>query len=185
MITDLKPGYHELIKDELNIEHQGCKIHFKKALNRKIRKELNKIKNKIQGSILFEKPEINNTQLEEEINKIMEPIKEKYWSYKDEVMKAFDIDDYKESSQYIHELRKKAEKYPKAICNYLNINFFNIYRSLILYKHWDYKGKIPSNNNLCESKIGWCASKSEKRKFRTDLGFFNHAIARIKYSGNI
>ena len=58
MITDLKPGYHELIKDELNIEHQGCKIHFKKALNRKIRKELNKIKNKIQGSILFEKPEI-------------------------------------------------------------------------------------------------------------------------------
>ena len=45
-------------------------------------------------------------------------------------MKAFDIDDYKESSQYIHELRKKAENYLKAICNYLNINFFNIYCSL-------------------------------------------------------
>ena len=185
MITDLKPGYHELIKDELDIEHQGCKIHFKKALIRKIRKELNKIKNKIEGSILFENPEINNTQLEDEIDKIMEPIEEQYWSYKDEVMKAFDIDDFKESSNYIHKLRKKAESYPEAICKYLTNNFFNIYRSLILYKHWDYKGKIPSNNNLSESKIGWCASKSEKRKFRTDLGFFNHAISRIKYSGNI
>ena len=75
---------------------------------------------------LFENQEINNTQLEDEIDKIMEPIEEQYWSYKDEVMKAFDIDDFKESSNYIHKLRKKAESYPEAICKYLTNNFFNI-----------------------------------------------------------
>ena len=185
IITDLKPGYHELIKNELGIDHQGCTIHFRKALNRKIRKELNKIKNKIQGMILLENPEINDTDLEKQIDEIMEPIKDEYWSYKDDVMEAFNKEDYDESSQYIQDLRKKAEKYPKAIRKYLTKYFFNTYQSLILYKHWTYKDKIPSNNNLSESKIGWCASKSEKRKYRTDLGFFNHIISRIKNSGNI
>ena len=185
IITDLKPGYHELIKNELGIDHQGCTIHFRKALNRKIRKELNKIKNKIQGMILLENPEINDTDLEKQIDEIMEPIKDEYWSYKDDVMEAFNKEDYDESSQYIQDLRKKAEKYPKAIRKYLTKYFFDTYQSLILYKHWTYKDKIPSNNNLSESKIGWCASKSEKRKYRTDLGFFNHIISRIKNSGNI
>ena len=48
MITDSKGGYHELIKNKLGIEHQECTSHFKKAVSRKIRKELNKIKNKIK-----------------------------------------------------------------------------------------------------------------------------------------
>ena len=67
----------------------------------------------------------------------MEPISEEYFSYKDDVIKALDFEEFNESSQYIHS-------------------------SLILYKHLDFKGKIPSNNNLSES-IGWCASKYEKR----------------------
>ena len=184
IITDLKPGYHELIKDEMGIDHQECLIHFRKALNKKIRKELNKIKNKIQGKILFENPKISDSKLEEQTAEIMEPIIDEYWSYKDNVMKTFDIQDYNETIQYIWDLRKEAQNYPKAICNYLTNNFFNVYRSLILYKHWDYKDIIPSNNNLSESKIGWCASKFEKRKYRTDLGFFNHVVSRIKYSGN-
>ena len=185
IITDLKPGYHELIKYEMKIEHQGCIIHFRKALNRKIKSELNKIENKIQGMILIEKPDITDSALEREIENIMEPIREKYWSYKEDVIKTFDFDDYDEASNYIQELRKKAKSYPKAIRKYLTDRFFNIYRSLILYMHWDYKDKIPSNNNLSESKIGWCASKSEKRKYRTELGFFNHVISRIKNLGKI
>ena len=67
----------------------------------------------------------------------------------------------------------------------LNFTGLDIYRSLILYKHRDYKGKIPSNNNLSESKIGYCASKSEKLKYRINLGFFNHILYRITFSGNI
>lgn len=185
IITDLKPGYHELIKNEMGIDHQGCVIHFRKALTRKIRRELNKIKNKIQGMILIENPEINDTDLEEHVNEIMKPIEEEYWSYKDDVMEAFNKADYDESSQYIQDLRKESENYPDAIRKYLIKYFFDIYQSLILYMHWNYKGKIPSNNNLSETKIGWCASKYEKRKYRTDLGFFNHAISRIKNSGNI
>lgn len=185
VITDLKPGYHELIKDEMKIEHQGCLIHFRKALNRKIKSELKKIENKIRGKILIETPDISDSALERQIEDIMEPIHEEYWSYKEDVMKTFDFDDYGEASNYIQDLRKKAKNYPKAIRTYLTDRFFNIYRSLILYMHWDYKGKIPSNNNLSESKIGWCASKYEKRKYRTNLGFFNHAISRIKNLGNI
>lgn len=185
ILSDFKTGYRELFKDDMGMEHQGCTIHFRKSLNRKIRKELNKIKNKIQGMILIENPEITDTALNDKLDEIMEPIREEYWSYKNDVMKAFDYEEYDESSQYIQDLRTKAKNFPKAICNYLTDHFFNIYRSLILYKHPDFKGKIPSNNNLSESKIGWCASKYEKRKYRTDLGFFNHVISRIINGGNI
>ena len=185
IITDLKPGYHELINDKMGIEHQECTIHFKKALNTKIRKELNKIKNKIQGSILLENKNIKESKLKNKLNDIMEPIIEKYWSYKDAVMKTFEFDDYEESSRYIENLRVESENYPEAIRNYLADAFFNKFHSLILFKHRDFKGKIPANNNLAESKIGWCSSKYEKRKFRTDLGFFNHVLSRIINHGNI
>ncbi len=63
IITDLKPWYRELIRDEMHIEHQECLIHFRKDLNRKIKKELRKIKNEIQGRILFENPDISDDEL--------------------------------------------------------------------------------------------------------------------------
>ena len=184
IVSDFKQGYRELFKDDMGIEHQGCLIHFRKSLNRKIRKELNKIKNRIQGTILIENPEITDSALENKLDEIMEPIREEYWSCKKDVMKSFDFEEFDESSCYIQDLRSKAKNFPKAMCKYLKDYFFNIYRNLILYKHPDFKGKIPSNNNLSESKIGWCASKYEKRKYRTDLGFFNHVVSRIINCGN-
>ena len=185
IISDLKSGYRELIVNKMKIEHQGCLIHFRKALNKKIRKELNKIKNRIEGEILLKDPDISESDLETQIKEIMKPIQKRYWNYKDEVMEAFNKETFEESSSYIQNLRKKVEGYPSAICKYLKKYFFDIYRTLILYKHDDYKDKISPTNNLSESKIGWCASKSEKRKYRTDLGFFNHILARIINRGNI
>ena len=183
MITDSKVGYHELIKDELKIEHQECLIHFKKSLNRKIKKEINKIKNKIKGSILFKNPNITDYALDSQTEELMEPIYDEYWSYKDKIMKSFDFDTFEESSDYIQSLRNEVKNWPEAICKYVTDQFLNIYRRFILYKHDDFKGKIPSNNNLSETKIGWGASKSEKRKYRTGLAFFNHLVSRIKYWG--
>lgn len=69
--------------------------------------------------ILIETPDISDSALERQIEDIMEPIREEYWSYKDDVMKTFDFDDYGEASDYIQNLRKKAKNYPKAIRKYL------------------------------------------------------------------
>ena len=49
--------------------------------------------------------------------------------------------------------------------------FFPIYRSLILYKHRDFKGKIPSTNNITENIIGGLATKFEKRKYPAPIGY--------------
>ena len=183
MITDSKVGYHELIKDELRIEHQECIIHFKKSLNRKIRKEINKIKNRIKGSILFDSPNISDYALDNQTEELMEPIYEEYGHYKDKILKTFDFDTFEESTQYIQSLRNEVKNWPEAICKYVTDQFLDIHRRFILYKHDDFKDKIPSNNNLSETKIGWGASKFEKRKYRTGLGFFNHLVSRIKYWG--
>ena len=52
----------------------------------------------------------------------------------------------------------------KRYANMLQTNFLDIHRRFILYKHDDFKDKILSNNNLSETKIGWSASKFEKKK---------------------
>lgn len=124
MITDSKVGYHELIKDELGIEHQECIIHFRKAFNRKIRKELNKIKNKIKGSILFENSDVSDYYLDSKTEELMEAIYEEYWSYKDIVMKSFDFDSFEESTEYVQSLRNEVKNWPKAICKYVTDQFF-------------------------------------------------------------
>lgn len=183
IITDLKPGYHKLIQNELKSNHQQCIIHFRKDLNKKIKAEIGKIKSTIKGLLLIENPDINDETLKKEIKNRMKPISNKYWYYKDDIMETFNKESYDESVAYINELKIKAEKYPESIRNYLHNVFFKNYRSFILYKYIDFKGKIPSNNNLSETKIGWCASKSEKKKYRTGLGFFNHVISRIKFWG--
>lgn len=185
MVTDLKPGYHELIYDELHIEHQQCKFHFKKAFSRKITKELNKIKNMKIGEILNSNPNINDYKLKNQIDEYMKDIKLEYNEYKQEVFKIYDMVSFEEAVDYAIDLRNRVNEYPKAICTYLKEHFFPIYRSLILYKHRDFKGKIPSTNNITENIIGSLATKYEKRKYRTELGFFNHILARIKYRGQI
>ena len=124
MITDSKVGYHELIKDELGIEHQECIIHFRKAFNRKIRKELNKIKNKIKGSILFENSDVSDYYLDSKTEELMEAIYEEYWSYNDIVMKSFDFDSFEESTEYVQSLRNEVKNWPKAICKYVTDQFF-------------------------------------------------------------
>ena len=39
--------------------------------------------------------------------------------------------------------------------------------------------------NIIENIIGGLATKYEKRKYRTELGFFNHILTRINYRGQI
>lgn len=185
MVTDLKPGYHELICDEFHIEHQQCKFHFKNAFSRKITKELNKIKNIKLGEILNGNPNISDYELKNQIGEYLEDIKLEYDEYKQEVFKIYDMSSFDEAVDYAMDLRNRVNEYPKAICTYLKEHFFPIYRSLILYKHRDFKGKIPSTNNIIENIIGGLTTKYEKRKYRTELGFFNHILARINYQGQI
>jgi transcription elongation factor Elf1 len=185
MVTDLKPGYHELIYDKFHIEHQQCKFHFKNAFSRKITKEINKIKNMKIGEILNSNPDISDYELKNQIDEYLEDIKLEYDEYKQEVFKIYDMPSFEEAVDYAIDLRNRVNEYPKAICIYLKEHFFPIYRSLILYKHRDFKGKIPSTNNITENIIGGLATKFEKRKYRTELGFFNHILARINYRGQI
>ena len=45
--------------------------------------------------------------------------------------------------------------------------------------------KIKNMKIITENIIGGLATKFEKRKYRTELGFFNHILARINYRGQI
>ena len=50
----------------------------------------------------------------------------------------------------ILELKTKSREYHEALRTYLDNEFFLIHFYFILYKHRDFKGKIPRINNISE-----------------------------------
>ena len=94
----------------------------------------------------------------------------------------YEKETYDEAQECIFELKNKSRDYPEPLRKYLDIEFFPNYSHYILYKQEDFKGKIPKTNNISEQKIHFCATQSEKKKYRTPSGFFNHVLSRIKFS---
>lgn len=178
MVTDLKPDYNSIL-NELKIKHQLCTRHFDRLLSRKIQKDLKNKETLIKAEILMENPKITEYQLKKEVENLMEEYIEEYYSYKHEIMDVFDIDDYDEAVSYIQDILAKNHDYPENLGKYIHNDFSKYFSSLILYKHRDFKGKIPQTNNISEQKIHFCATKAEKNKYRTPLAFFNHVVARI------
>ena len=80
----------------------------------------------------------------------MEEIIEEYDDYKKEIFEFYDKKTYKEAQECILKLKTKSRDYPEALRTYLDKEFFPIYSHLILYKHRDFKGKIPRTNNISE-----------------------------------
>ena len=181
IVTDLKPGYLK-ISNELNMKHQLCSIHFRKAVSEKIRKILSRHKTIIKGNYLNENPDIPEEKLKKHVKEDMKEIIEEYNDYKKEIFEFYDKETYKEAQKCILKLKTKSRDYPEALRTYLDNEFFPIHSHFILYKHRDFKGKIPRTNNISEQKIHFCATQSEKKQYRTPLGFFNHVLSRIKFS---
>ena len=110
-------------------------------------------------------PIFSDYALDNQTEHLMEPIYEEYWSYKDKIVKVFEFDTFEESTHYIQSLRNEVKKTgQKRYVKYVTDQFLNIHRKFILYNHEDYKSKISADNNLSETKIGWGASKFEKKR---------------------
>lgn len=183
MVTDLRPDYHTIMK-ELNIKHQFCTRHFDRLLSRKIQKDLKRKETLIKAKILTENPDIKDSRLKDKVESLMKEYIEEYYSYKHEIMEVFEIEDYDEAIRYIQALLQKDHGYPENLGKYIHNDFSKYFSSLLLYKHRDFKGKIPPTNNISEQKIHFCATKAEKRKYRTALGFFNHIVCRVNKAIN-
>ena len=118
-------------------------------------------------------------ELKELVDEELEDYVTEFYEYKHEIMDLFDIEEYDDAVKYIHELKSRSNEYPETLRKYMHDEFFPHYSNFILYKHKDFEGKIPMTNNISEQKIRYCATKYEKNKFRTPLGFFNHVVARV------
>ena len=131
---------------------------------------------------LIENPDISDTELDKLVKKDMKEIIEEYKDYKKEIFEFYDKESYEEAQECIFELKTKSRDYPEPLRKYLNNEFFPNHSHYILYKQEGLKDKIPKTNNISEQKIHFCATQSEKKKYRTPLGFFNHVLSRIIFS---
>lgn len=57
---------------------------------------------------------------------------------------------------------------------------FPIYKKYITFLKKEYKGKVDITNNK-QKIIGFGANKFEKRKYRTNFGFFNHIVVKAHF----
>ncbi len=71
------------------------------------------------------------------------------------------------------------KNFPEPLKTYLTKNFFPEYKKFLLFLKKDHKAKLTQTNNQTENYIGNIMSKSLKRTFRTEIGFFSYIIHRI------
>ncbi len=64
---------------------------------------------------------------------------------------------------------------------YLNKNFFPVYRKYLIFLEKPFIGKLESTNNKLENYFGNTLDKHTKRIYRTPEGIFDYIMARKKW----
>ena len=65
-------------------------------------------------------------------------------------MELCDSTNHDEVVKYSYELKSSSNAYPETLRKYRHNEFFPHYSNSILYKHREFKGKIPKTNNVSE-----------------------------------
>ena len=180
IVTDLKIDYRDIMHN-LGFDQQLCEFHFIQNLSKKIKEQKNIDKNNLKIKLKKENKNLSNHKLNKKADKILKDTFKHYDKCKAEIIEVFNQDSYEKAIEYIEELKIKSIEYPDFLRKYLHNEFFPIYKNYIMFLKEEYKDKLDNTNNQTEGYIGFGAEKSEKRKYRTKHGFFNHIVARALF----
>ena len=161
IITDLKPGY-DTIMEKLGFVHQYCIFHLSRRIWDKIFKYINQ-------EIAEYKLELKNSSIKRSISEINKLISQRKKELKKEMKeyvnifeKLFNQESFDKAIEYINFLKLEVSKFPKFIADYLNKNFFPIYRKFLHYLEKDHIGKLDAYNNKIENFFGNTMPRYEK-----------------------
>ena len=149
--TDLKKEYRRPI-DKLGFEHQFCLFHFKKTINRKIRKYAKK--HNLTG---------------EKIKEIK--------SFLPELYSVFQLENMDEVQKKFDNLRKDIKKFPQIIQDILNENFLPYGKNLTKFIA---NSDIEPTTNSIERIFEDLSPKYIKKKFKTVRGFLSRFNLKLK-----
>ena len=179
IITDLKKSYDKII-EKLGFTHQKCIFHLKLNIDEKVKRHLNKIKQKYARKYKKQHPNASEYKIEKYAEKEIKEEKTEITKYKNLFFELFKQKSYDEAIYYIEFLKKEIKYFPKILKKYLKRNFFPNYKKYLNYLIKEHYNKLEKTNNRLENYNGITLPKSEKKKFRTLNGVFNQILHRIK-----
>lgn len=90
----------------------------------------------------------------------------------------FNQQSFDKAKKYIELLKFELKNFPIMMQEYLNDNFFQVYRKYLVFLEKDHIGKLESTKNKLENYFGNTLDKHAKRIYRTPEGIFYYIMAR-------
>lgn len=178
IVTDLKKDYDKIMRD-LGFDHQHCTFHLRLNINEQIRKHLKQKEIKIKAEYKKQNSRASKYEIKKFCDKKTENLKNEINDFKDLFFELFNQQTYTKALKFIDLLKNEMKNFPEPLKTYLTKNFFPEYKKFLLFLKKDHKVKLTQTNNQTENYIGNIMSKSLKRTFRTEIGFFSYIIHRI------
>lgn len=178
IVTDTKSGYDTVMRDLKFKRHQYCVFHFKLNLNKKIREELNKIKQKIKSELKKRYPNRSETFIKDQLKKELQPLKKEFKYALELIYYVFKEESFYKALCYVELIKANVVNFPKVVRKYMEDVFFPNYKSYLYYLEKPYKGKLDDTNNKIEGYFRATMPKGQKRKYRTFEGIINQIYHR-------
>jgi len=177
IITDLKEDYEQVMR-KLKFSHQHCTFHLIKNMTTNFKPKITEEIDKYEVELRINDPEISESRIKKMRKKKKEEINDEIKIYMELFYQLFNQQSFDKAKKYIELLKYELKNFPKMMQEYLNDNFFPVYRKYLIFLEKDHIGKLESTNNKLENYFGNTLDKHTKRIYRTPEGIFDYIMAR-------
>ncbi len=177
IITDSKEDY-EPIMIKLGFAHQHCTFHLTKNITTNLKPKITEEIDKYKTELRKTHPQISETKIKKMCKTKKEEITTELKIYMELLYELFHQQSFDKAISYIELLKQELTNFPKMMQEYLNKNFFPVYRKYLVFLEKPYIGKLESTNNKIENYFGNTLDKHTKRIYRSSEGIFDYIMAR-------
>ena len=163
IVTDTKTGYNKVM-DELEFDrHQYCVFHFKLNLNKLIKDEIKKRKQKIRQELEETYENKPKNFIDEKEKKQLEPFKKEIKYALQLLYYVFKEESFDKANSYIKLIKSNMINFPTFITEYIEKTFLPNYKSYLYYLEKPHKNKLDDTNNKTEGYFRATMPRSKKK----------------------
>ena len=177
IITDLKEDYEQVMR-KLGFAHQHCTFHLIKNMTLNLKPKITEELDKYEAELLKTQPKISKSKIKKMRKTKKEEITDEIKIYIELFYELFHQQSFDKAIKYIDLLKQELTNFPKMMQDYLNKNFFPVYRKYLVFLEKPFIGKLESTNNKIENYFGNTLDKHTKRIYKTPEGIFDYIMAR-------
>ena len=153
IITDLKEDYEPIMK-KLGFAHQHCTFHLIKNMTTNLKQKINEELDKYEAELRKTQPKISKNKIKKIRKKKKEEITKEIKEYIELFYELFHQQSFKKAKNYIKLLKQELKNFPKIMQDYLNKNFFPVYKKYLVFLEKPFIKKLESTNNKLENYFG-------------------------------